>query len=316
MLSDHSIRQKEPGAAEEFYQIVENLDEHVDKILTHLNINPLAISRLGGEACINLKIETQDGNFVLKISPYDGILQVAEYFYRKIREVELASPLIKELDRTKKIIPFEYMLMDFREGVTVAELPEDQHFEAGVIIGNTLKKIHTIIVRDFDEYIASYTQWDYGKWLDRLSYYTNSVPLESRDKIFTPEEVKLVEELIKNPALKISEPNLLHGDVHKSNCLFKMVDGKLTLDALIDPNTTFGDPMFDLALAEALALDTQDFYMGIKEGYGDLSEIELKRINILKTIFMYWRVCWMEFEGQDCSLQSSTFRAYLAEAAQ
>jgi aminoglycoside phosphotransferase (APT) family kinase protein len=308
-----NAKEEDISPNDEFTQIHKNLSNYQDLILRNHNITPIKITKLGGEGGANLKIDTKEQSFVLKITPYDGILQVGEYFYRRVREIDIPVPKVFELDRSKTVIPYEYILIEFIDGTTINNLDSKNHYEAGSLVGRIAKEFHKIVVDDFSPYIANYTSWDYAKWLERLDYYVTAQPETPQQLGLANEDIELIKNLSQSEQLLITQPNLLHGDLHYENALFTFQNNRLNLTALIDPNTTLGDPILDIAIAEVLSIkwNSPEFYNGLVEGYGGLSYQEEKRLHILRTLFCYWLTNWQSYENNDVSKLKKNLSSYL-----
>jgi len=183
--------------------------------------------------------------------------------------------------------------MEFLEGTNIQKLSSNFYEEAGIQLGKKLNKIHSIKIVNFNEEIANYTKWSHDKWVERLSYYINSFPNTVKQKIFTIDQINKVENIVNNTILKIKFPSLLHGDIHEDNLLYRLSDGKIKLTGVIDLNTTFGDPMLDLAIIKVHEIDKRklnDFYKDIFKGYGILTMEETIKMNYLKLLYLYWYI--------------------------
>lgn len=298
-LAISNIRSLKPGFDEKYYQIYQNLDDYVEKILNQVGVTVLSVSRLPGETNVNVRVKSRNGEYVIRISCWRRELLVSNVFYNTAYSRGIPVPEVVLYDDSCSVIPFEYQVVKFVESESV---DKSQVRNAGKALGSTLRKLHSISMHGFGTPI-DLERWKHASWLELLSkVYLHSDFMKARTAVYSKKEVAQIEKMtFENGSLEISDPKLIHGDVSINNCLFHQVISGMKLCALIDPGTIIsGDPMFDMAMA----LNNEDeFSEGVKDGY-DLSALtkeDAYRLERLRILCSYWTSCYVHETGGDVS---------------
>lgn len=293
MLKKANIRKIKVGYSEGYYDIFENLDEYVSKILETIKIKSKDTEVLEGETSVILKTRDKNKNLIIKINPFRNDLYTSNYFYKKLESRNIPIPRVLYFDDAYKIIPYDFQVLEFLDGINLGEIPSKYHREAGVLVGQTLREIHKVPVDGFGWPLPK-GGWGAKSWLEALRENYFDTSMAKKGEIFSQNEIEEIEsKTFFNKKLNITKPRLIHSDVGRGNSLYTLSGTDLRLVGFIDPNGIIGgDPIFDLAMGTN---DADDFSRGIWEGYTEnikLTQEESYRYKYLQLLTLYWSACW------------------------
>jgi aminoglycoside phosphotransferase (APT) family kinase protein len=255
-----SAHPKNATVPEEISSILENLDEYIKAIFSDLKLTVIRVQRLGGQDSVNILVETPKQKHVLKINPWVGVLRNAIQFFDLVKEYLPKAPIpnVIAFDTSKKIIPYEYLIMSYIDHVSLREVDE---FSAGTQLGEVLKEIHKIKVEGFGISTGD-SEWQFTTWKETVQHSLNSKYVAELSGVLPEASIKRVAQC----ANEITEvtPVLLHGDISMENTLFSITDGAPHLVGILDPNTMGGDARWDISLC---LRDKNTFNEGVVMGY-------------------------------------------------
>ncbi len=312
-LTIPNIRSLQPGLPEQTYVILENLDAYIEKIVTSLNKKVKKATRLGGWSSINVKLDTEDNqSYVIKIDPWVGVLVTSATFYTLVKEryPQQKVPRLVKLDESKEVIPHEFLVLEYIEHDSTSTFSTEDKYGAGRLFGDFLKDIHKIRVEGYGS-PQSTVRWKFKTWAEALRNFLNSRYFSKASEIFDQETIDFIMQLPTRA--EPSESMLLHADVSIENCLFKRENDQLQIAAIIDPDTTGGDPYWDLAIGIG---KNDDFSRGIVESYLGVDaekELNSRRFLILSLIYLFWIIGWRQTMGLDISEYKTEFEEQLAK---
>jgi hypothetical protein len=298
-INKPTIRKSKPGYPEGYYDIFENLENYAPKVFKKTGINPKEIKVMEGETGVILKVFDGNNNIITKINPFPGDLFTSNYFFKKLENFDVPVPQVLYFDDSRSIIPYDFQVLDYIDGVDIRSIPEKFHHKAGFLVGEILRKIHQVKVDGFG-WPLSEGGWGASSWLEALrnNYFDSS--MNRKHEIFSDEEIQKIEQLtFFNEQLDISESKLIHSDVGHGNSLYNITDGKLYLVGFIDPDGLIGgDPILDVPLENS----DEDFERGVWSGYtkqAQLTPEEKYRHKHLKLLTGYWSTCWHYATSRD-----------------
>lgn len=294
-----NIRKSKPGYSEGYYDIFEHLDDYAAKVFNAVEVRPKEIEVMEGETGVILKVFDGQQKVIIKINPYPGDLFTSNYFYQKLENTDIPVPKVLFFDGSKKTVPYDFQVLEHLDGVDIKSVPKKLHRQAGILVGEVLRKIHKNTVDGFGWPLPR-GGWGAVSWLDALrkNYFDSS--MKKKGELFSPEEINQIEQMtFFNEKLEILEPRLIHSDVGHGNSLYKLTSDGLSLVGFIDPGGVIGgDPMFDVSLN----IDTDDdFKRGVYGGYikgKTLSSEEQYRLKFLRLLGRYWSTCWHYATGR------------------
>ncbi len=307
-LSRPNIRQEKPGYAPAYYDLMERLEEYAAALLRGIGIVPDQISGGPGETGAFLKATHGAAAVFIKIGIWDGELFTSNVFYEKLQATDIPTPQVLHFDASKRLIPYEFQVLEFLPGSDVSQLPARYHPRAGRLIGQALREVHRIEVDGFGSPSPT-GDWSHRSWLAVLrETYLDDLSRDNKKKLYTEAEIARIEgQTFFDERLEIETPRLIHADVGPGNGLYRMEGDDLVLTGFIDPGCIIGgDPLFDLPS------DRDDFATGLLEAYtreGPLSEEEQYRYDRLRLLSLYWTACWQCATGrEDQTLKQLTIR--------
>ncbi|MBI3305158.1 aminoglycoside phosphotransferase family protein [Candidatus Parcubacteria bacterium] len=299
-INKPNIRDTKPGYSEGYYDIFEHLEDYAAKIFAAADIHPQETKVMEGETGVILNVFDGQQRAIVKINPFHGDLLTSDYFYNKLEGSGVPVPSVLFFDDSRQVIPYDFQVLEYLEGVDIRSIPAKLHRQAGTLVGEALQKIHSINVEGFG-WPLSGGGWGATSWLDALrkNYFDSS--LAKKHEVFSTEEIRQIERItFFNEKLNSIAPHLIHSDVGHGNSLYRLEDNQLFLVGFIDPGGIIGgDPMFDVPLS----VDAEDdFEKGIGEVYTgrrSLSPEEEYRLNHLNLARRFWSTCWHYATGRD-----------------
>jgi aminoglycoside phosphotransferase (APT) family kinase protein len=309
-LSRPNIQKERPGHPHEYYALFERLDEVVDDLLRVEEWDVGDARLLDGDSSAVISLAGTEGTVVLKISPWND-LPSELFFYSMLQRHGLPAPQILRADFSKRTIPYAYVFEELVDGVGVGRLPSSTRYAAAAIVGETMAKIHQIPVAGFGVVSVEGT-WSHADARESLGdVYVATDLAKHAAKVPEPSEIEAVHGVLDRDELRLTEPRLTHGDVAGSNFLFTIEEGGLTLRGVLDPDVVGGDPMADVAMATS---DRDEFAVGFMGGYSrirPLSYVEIRRMELLQVLALYWSVSWHTAAGWDAALPRQHLRTLL-----
>jgi hypothetical protein len=143
------IRQEKPGYSESYYNLMENLAGFTGRLLPSLGLCPESIRATAGENGAILMIEEGEAHYILKIGIWEGELFTSSVFYEKLANAGVSTPRMLHFDVTKRLIPYEFQVLEVLAGSDVDALPPSFRKQAGRLMGQTLRRVHAIAVEGF-----------------------------------------------------------------------------------------------------------------------------------------------------------------------
>ncbi len=282
-----------------YSDIVAHIDDYLARLLTHLNIRLRAVAALESETTIAVRVWSDEGSYIIKISPVRGDFFVSEYFYARLAERRLPVPQVLFSGNNVTLIPYEAQVLTWLEGQDLRDVSPALHQRAGILVGQALRTVHEIPTSGFGTPSPGGT-WSVSSWLAALRqdyWYSHNVALA----VFSRSQVDAIEAAtFDNARLSITDAHLIHADVNPANAIFHDKGDAVHLVALIDPgHIVGGDPLFDLAGATN---DRDAFGAGVWVGYMEsrpLSAEETYRYRQLLLLSYYWTACWQHDTGRD-----------------
>lgn len=205
------VRATKPGYSEEYYALFDAAPEYLARVMPGLGVVPSeATARAGEEGLVALLSDGQR-RAVVKIGAYGNLLTTAA-FYRLLRGTGVPVPRVFHFDDTRRLIPYEYLVMEALPGQEAGQLPADARRAAGFLAGQALRRVHEIEPGGFG-YPLSGGGWSSPSWLDALrhAYMDDGSTARKRD-IFSPVEIARIDALtLDNASLDVAAPRLIHG---------------------------------------------------------------------------------------------------------
>lgn len=294
------VRAAKKGYAEEYYALFDNAPEYLARVVPALGFVPREATAIIGEEGLVVQLSDGQRRAVVKIIAY-GVLLTTVAFYRLLRGTGVPVPQVLHFDDTRRVIPYEYMVMEALPGQEAGQLPAAAQHAAGVLTGQALCRAHEIEPGGFG-YPLPGGGWSSPSWLEALRHaYMDDGSMARKHEVFSPAEIARIEALtLGNRSLEIAAPRLIHGDPSPANSLCIHDGDDVALTSLIDPSVVIGgDPMFDLVAGTSSA---DDFAAGLWDGYTQgrpLTPDEQNRYDHLCLFTCYWTACWQYITGRD-----------------
>lgn len=214
------------------------------------------------------KIETEDKTYAIKIAPPPEI-QVMRYendllnteitWYRTMAEkTNINIPVIYFVDTSREIIPSEYFLMEYMDGVTLNALDktdEEKAFAHDSLCKN-IAELHKVKSDKFG-YVQNVL---FDNWYEALKRFVTDCILDLKDKGKTSKRAEKLLSYVEKHAdlLKSVKGCLVNYDVWELNIMAKRTSEGLTL-TWIDPERGFyGDPIFDFICIDIFKMSLKD----------------------------------------------------------
>src|SRR3990167_9987198 len=303
-LSEPNIRQQKTGLTPAQYDLYSHLGDHVSAIATHHKLSITHIKRFGdGRISATLDVTTSERRFVLKISAKDDLI-ADTFFLKKARTHGIPVPTVYLSDTTRTVIPFEYLFLEYINGVNANDAPLPLQLKAAQEFGRQLARLHTRPSGGFGV-IDAHDHFSANNWCTLLisSLRRTWQQTDPKATTFTQVDQMAIEELLRacEDMCNNFRPRLLHGDAGGDNVLV-LADhgGAFKGIAIIDPGTWIGgDPMQDLAFSQ-MSWHYQGFSEGVMQGYTKeqrLASEERERLEILRIFNQYWGAMISEQRG-------------------
>lgn len=211
------------------------------------------------------------------------------------RKTNLPVPKVIDLDSSKKIIPYDYILLEKLPGELLkksfSKLSDNKKKKLAYEIGLSLAKIHSIHFKTIghlkqDKLVKDIT-WPKFVW----KIYSDSLRKIKKDSFFDKDLITKIELFIKNNKNLINvkfKPSLIHSDYQGGNILVNK--GKIS--GIFDMEWSFsGDAEYELSamnlrIMRTISSHRKDFY----KGYG--SKIK-RRKDYKKFESFYGIIHWM-----------------------
>lgn len=294
------VRAAKKGYAEEYYVLVDAAPEYLARVLPVLGFMPREATTVVGEEGLIARLSDGQRRVVLKISAYGRLLTTVS-FYRLLYGTGVPVPQVLHFDDTRRVIPYEYMVMEALPGQEAGHLSAGAQRAAGVLMGQALRRVREIEPGGFG-YPLPGGGWSSPSWLDALRHaYMDDGSMARKHEVFSAAEIARIEALtLGNRSLEIAAPRLIHGDPSPANSLCIHDGDDVALSGLIDPSVVIGgDPVFDLVAGTGSA---DDFAAGLWDGYTHdrpLTPSEQYRYDHLRLFSCYWTACWQYATGRD-----------------
>jgi fructosamine-3-kinase len=270
----------------------EKESEYIRAICDAHGVSCMAIHENGGGyMSATYEIAGSKKRYIVKISFREDMASEI-FFLHRAAGAGARVPNVIAFGLEKKIIPHDYIILEYFNGVRVNELDDDgKKYEAGTLFGSELTKLHRVRVEGFGA-VDSARRFKSVGWedllIDRLRGQRSLVSLSASME----EELFGFEHIFKNKYAYREDPVLLHSDPGGNNFLVECnTAGEIINYRIIDPNEIVGgDPMYDLAFSQ-LVWNHRSFMHGVYSGYVQihpLTETEWDRFVILKAYMHVW----------------------------
>lgn len=214
-------------------------------------------------------------DFVLRVNVRDS--NIPKFRREKIAFQKLKGkvpvPKIVILDKTRKILPYDYLITEKISGKEaknlIGELKGDEKKKIAIQAGINLAKIHKIKFKKFGD-VQTHTFGEYRDWGDYILNKTKKhleeiKQLKILDKV---ERKQIMNIFVKNKDLfsNVKTPRLNHGDFSFENIVCK--NGKIT--GIFDFEWALsGDPEFDFRYLD----EFKDLQKYVLEGYKKIRKL-------------------------------------------
>src|SRR6185295_2676690 len=111
-LKQLDIRTTKIGRSDRYYDIFENLDTYIEKILLHCGLTAVDATLLSGDSGAAVKVQTPDRAVVVKISPFRGGMDSLLYFLSMLNGRGLPAPKVITSDGGRTLIPYDFIVME------------------------------------------------------------------------------------------------------------------------------------------------------------------------------------------------------------
>lgn len=233
-------------------------------------------------------IHIAEKKYILKISKVDNLRKsysflIEGYIQEKLKELSIPSVKTYAIDLSKKKYPFEYMIMEFKNGKNLEDCEEEQNLkEIFLQLGKYLSEIHSINVSNYgfiqlDSLSSKKLSGSSPLWLsffnrnleEHINYGFTLGLLSKEEKKRT---INFLNQTISQ-SFTDTKPSLLHNDLGQRNIL--IYNG--SLQAIIDwEDSILGDRLYDIAFFETFFSHSSKskFLPFFYEGYGlDVNEL-------------------------------------------
>lgn len=210
------------------------------------------------------KVETDKKTYAIKIAPLPGIkvmtyeksmLSTEVFWYKTMAEkTSINVPAIYAVDLSRTIIPSEYVIMNYIDGVTVAELkksPDDIDIIKKSLYKN-ISQIHKVPSEKFG-YIQNGL---HDNWYDALRSFVTNCLTDLKNVGRRSRRGEKLLALVDKYAdlLKKVKGCMVNYDIWDLNIMAKR-DGKTLTLTWIDPERGFyGDPLFDFVCIDIMKM--------------------------------------------------------------
>lgn len=283
-------KQDNPGKTQNYYTIVDTINLIIDQFIpSGSDISSAAF--LDGHDSVNILLSfIKVQPIILKINQWKTGFEQVSFFYNQCQQLSIPVPNIIAQDLTKTKADYEVIVLEYVEHKEQVEDP----LKAGREIGKVLGQLHSVSLEGYGKYQnARFLYETFGAYIEKV---ISSKYLESKDEIFTREQFSFLGTCVKHIKSLDSDSKLLHGDIGIANALF---DKRGKLQALIDPDTLAGNPLWDIAIATR-DIDSE-FSKGIlqsySKGYSDKITSD-PMFKSLRVVHLFWIIGWLDSVGK------------------
>ncbi|MDZ4991973.1 phosphotransferase [Clostridium perfringens] len=243
-----------------------------------------------------IKLLNTNEKFILRVGPVNtdlllpfelNLMKGEEYVYSLCEANNISSSKILKCDVSKKLIPRDYMIIEYIDSKPFSELKFDKETESFLYteVGKHISKLHQITSKKFGRVYDVFNNKGFNSWSEFIFDEFQKVKNRLNEfDIFTEEELHSFESIIKrnfNLLDEIKTPHLVHCDLWTGNILIESYNSTPKVAAIIDADRSlFGDTDFELANPWII---NEDFL----NGYGmtsDDSHNKIIRKNIYRLI--------------------------------
>lgn len=185
-------------------------------------------------------------------SPYPALdLHIDGWAMARLRGADLPAVPVYALDTTRKIVPFDYAVMDEAGGKPLSRLLENAG-NAHLVseLGRVVAGLHGIKCNGFglldvESVLSGEARGTVASWTDYLGLNLDAHLKTCADTgALSAHDARLAESAFNQADLDCVRPSLLHGDLNHRNVYS---DGRV-ITAVIDwEDCLSGDPVFDIA---------------------------------------------------------------------
>lgn len=202
-----------------------------------------------------------------------------------LKEINISIPNVYVLDETKKIIPYEYIIMSKIDGREVNadwnNLNKEQKHNISFQAGKYLAEIHKIKFKKFGD-LKGNSLGEYSLWCDYLSkQFDEKIKDCLKNRIINKKTAKKIKSIFtkyESIFKSVKNPVLIHNDYHFRNILYKEehISGILDFELAIA-----GDSEFDMKNMQDQFRRLNDCKEDFMKGY--LSKSKLSKDYELKS---------------------------------
>lgn len=213
----------------------------------------------------------------------------------------LPVPRVIDLDSSKKIIPYDYILLEKLPGESLkksfSKLSDNQKKRLAYELGLSLAKIHSIHFKTIGHFkpnkLVKDMTWPKFVW----SIYTDSLKKIKKGKFLDEDLVERIESFIENNQNLLNvkfKPSLIHSDYNGENILIHKgkISGIFDMEWSYSGHAEYELSVIDLKLMKTIFPYQKDFF----RGYGS----RIKRRKDYKKFepiyrIIYWMniICWI-----------------------
>lgn len=293
-MNNKNIR-KQPGLTEKQYTLFENLQQYYDKLINHLGWNIIDKKIMDGgyiSAVIYIKL-SDNTKRIIKISAKEDLYS-EKYWLKECYKNNIKVPKLILDDFSQKVIPFDYIIIEYHDAIRANVLNDDSKYNAGILFGKELYKMHQINSEGvgFTRNDNKFQKQNWKKLL--INKITEAYNELKNNTDFFPEKnfIYMIKCINQKQFLDNITPKLIHSDPGGNNFLVTTNDEKKIKDyIIIDPNDWVGgEPMYDLAFSQII-WNFKPFMEGVYKGYLDnkqLSIIDKEKLVFYRMYTNYW----------------------------
>ena len=210
-----------------------------------------------------IKLLNTNEKFILRVGPVNtdlllpfevNLMKGEEHVYYLCEANNIPSTKILKCDVSKKLIPRDYMIIEYIDSKPFSELKLDKEAESFLYneVGKYISKLHQITSKKFGRVYDVFNNNGFDSWSEFIFDEFQKVKSRLNEfNIFTEEELHSFESIIKenfNLLDEVKTPHLVHCDLWTGNILIKSYNSTPKVAAIIDiDRALFGDSDFDFA---------------------------------------------------------------------
>lgn len=238
-----------------------------------------------------LKLIKENKELVLRVGPVNrnlllpfehNLMNAESFVYKLCAENGIPTSKVIVCDTEKKLIPRDYMIVEYIPGVALSEVQETDNIvnalyeTAGILI----KKMHAITSGKFGRVSHILQGRGFSTWSaflkDELDNWNQKI---SETSLYTNEEIDSIFKVLQTYNglfCEITQPHLIHADLWSGNVLVVKKDRQYEVAALIDADrAVFGDIDFEFASPWMI---NEAFLKGYGDGFKENDDHTARRL--------------------------------------